>query len=238
MAVPSIAPSRSLTQDVYRQLRADILTCRLMPGTKLRIADLCATLGGVSLGAVREALSRLAADELIIAEPQRGFTVAPVSAEDLEELTTARIEAESWCLRASIAKGGVRWEAGIIAAFRTLSSTPYHGEAEGALLSDAWVTAHAEFHASLTAAAGNSWLLRIREMLYAQSERYRRLSVPASPMRRDVEEEHEDIMQATLARDLTRAVTALSDHLHLTTRILLTADFQRGQDDRGWRTGP
>ena len=97
--------SRSLTQDVYHRLRADILACRLVPGTKLRINELCTTLGGVSLGAVREALSRLAADGLAVAEPQRGFTVSPISPQDLEELTTARIEAESWCLRAAIAQG-------------------------------------------------------------------------------------------------------------------------------------
>ncbi len=217
--------SRSLTHDVYEQLRADILACRLVPGLKLRINDLCITLGGVSLGAVREALSRLAADGLVLSEPQRGFTVAHVSAGDLEDLTAARIEAEGWCLRAAIARGGARWEAGIAAAFRRLAQTPYHAKGDPALLSDAWVSAHAAFHQSLAAAADNSWLLRVREQLYSQSERYRRLSVPAMPERRDVEGEHRAIMQACLARDADAATAKLSEHLRLTTRILLAADF-------------
>ena len=220
--------SRSLTQDVYHRLRADILACRLVPGTKLRINELCTALGGVSLGAVREALSRLAADGLAVAEPQRGFTVSPISPQDLEELTTARIEAESWCLRAAIARGGVRWEAGIAATFQRLEGTHYLTKGDPELLSDAWVAAHAAFHEALAAAADNSWLLRIRTQLYSQAERYRRLSVPALPVQRDVDGEHRGIMAAALARDADMAVGKLAEHLRLTTRILLMADFQLG----------
>jgi DNA-binding GntR family transcriptional regulator len=225
--------SRSQTHDVYERVRADILACRLAPGVKLRIADLCESLGGVSLGAVREALSRLAADELVISEPQRGFTVAPVSGVDLEELTLARVEVEGWCLRAAIAKGGVRWEAGIEAAFRTLARTPYFAQDDSDRLSDTWVASHAAFHEALVAAAGNSWLLRIREQLYRQSERYRRLSVPVNPQRRDVEAEHRSIMEAALARDADRAVERLSMHLRLTTRILLDADIGESTEHSG-----
>ena len=220
------ARSRSLTQDVYERLRADILACRLVPGTKLRINELCVAMGGVSLGAVREALSRLAADGLAIAEPQRGFTVTPISPRDLEELTTARIEAESWCLRAAIGRGGARWETGIAASFQRLERTQEQTEGDPALLSDPWVAAHAAFHESLAAAADNSWLLRIRRQLYHQSERYRRLSVPALPVRRDVDGEHRAIMEAALARDVDTATAKLAEHLRLTTRILLMADFQ------------
>ena len=225
--------SRSMTQDVYERLRADILACRMIPGSKLRINELCMSLGGVSLGAVREALSRLAADGLVMSEPQRGFTVAPVSARDLEALTVARIKVEDWCLRAAIARGGVRWEAGITSAFRKLSQTPYHAEGDPALLADAWVAAHGAFHTALVAAADNSWLLRIREHLYQQSERYRRLSVPAEPLRRDVEGEHLAIMEAALARDADFATAKLAEHLRLTTRILLTADFLLDKDGLG-----
>jgi DNA-binding GntR family transcriptional regulator len=222
---PAALRSRSMTQDVYERLRADILACRITPGSKLRINELCLSLGGVSLGAVREALSRLVADELVMSEPQRGFTVSPVSARDLEDLTAARIEVEGWCLRAAIARGGARWEVGVGVAFRKLGQTPYYANGDPALLSETWIAAHAAFHASLVAPAGNSWLLRIREHLYHRSERYRRLSVPAEPLRRDVESEHRAIMDAALARDADKATAKLSEHLQLTTRILLNADF-------------
>ena len=230
MSASAAKPSRSLTHDVYERVRADILACRLAPGTKLHISDLCQALDGVSLGTVREALSRLAAEGLVVAQPQRGFTVTPVSARDLEELTTARIEVETWCLRAAIAKGGVAWEAEIVAAFRSLTSTPYYDEQDPDRLSDAWVAAHAAFHEALVSAAGNRWLLRVRAQFYQQSERYRRLSVPVAPTGRDVDSEHREIMRAALAHDAEAASAALADHLRLTARILLDADLpQHGE---------
>ena len=48
--------SGSLTEEAYTQLRVEILACRLVPGQKLIIADLCTSLG-VSLGAVRQNLN-------------------------------------------------------------------------------------------------------------------------------------------------------------------------------------
>jgi plasmid stability protein len=60
-------------------------------------------------------------------------------------------------------------------------------------------------------------------MLYAQSERYRRLSVPVAKHDRDLEAEHRGIMEAALARDANRAVQLLTEHLSATTRILLDA---------------
>ena len=70
-------PVRSLTSAVFAQLRAEILSCRLKPGEKLLIAGLAQRFS-VSLSAVREALSRLAAEDLVQAEDQRGFRVSPV----------------------------------------------------------------------------------------------------------------------------------------------------------------
>ena len=68
----------NLTQGAYEQLRADILSCRLLPGSKLKIQELCIRCA-VSLGAIREALSRLTSEGLVVARPQRGFKAAPIS---------------------------------------------------------------------------------------------------------------------------------------------------------------
>ena len=71
--------ARNLTQGAYEGLRADLLACRVTPGSKLKIQDLCERFS-VSLGAIREALSRLTSEGLVISEPQRGFRAAPISA--------------------------------------------------------------------------------------------------------------------------------------------------------------
>jgi len=216
-----IPPVRtSLTQDVYERLRADLLAARLQPGTRLKINDLCAALS-VSLNAVREALSRLTAEGLVVAEPQRGFRVAPISAEELRDLTGVRTQIEGLCLDRAIAVGDVSWESQLVAAFHHLSRTPEREADDPDRMNEAWSAAHATFHRALVGACDSPWLLRLRETLYAQSERYRRLSVPLAEVTRDLNREHHDIMQAALARDAERAKALMARHLELTTRVLL-----------------
>src|SRR5215469_10320330 len=113
----------NLTQGAYEALRADLLACRIHPGSRLKIQELCARFS-VSLGAIREALSRLTSEGLVVAEPQRGFRAAPISAADLTDLTMVRVEIETLCLKRAIAFGDVDWEARLVAAAHRLSRTP------------------------------------------------------------------------------------------------------------------
>ncbi|HWA45614.1 MAG TPA: FCD domain-containing protein [Hypericibacter adhaerens] len=215
----------NLTQGAYEQLRADLLACRILPGSRLKIQELCNRLS-VSLGAIREALSRLTSEGLVVAEPQRGFRAAPISEADLQDLTKVRIEIESLCLRRAIEVGDVDWEARLVAAFHRLSRTPERVEADPARSSDEWAEAHAAFHTALADGCDSPWLLRLRRQLYDQSERYRRLSVPLTTRTRNIGAEHQAIVDATLARDADKAVALLSAHLSATTRILLTATLE------------
>lgn len=212
--------SSSLTHDAYERLRADLLACRLQPGSRLKIGELCQSLS-VSLSAVREALSRLTSEGLVVAEPQRGFRVAPISADELSDLTQVRAQIEGMCLERAIAVGDVGWEARLVAAFHRLSRTPEREPGDPQRMNEAWSAAHAAYHEALVAACDSPWLLRLRATLYAQSERYRRLSVPLAEIARDLNREHQDIIDAAFARDSGRARTLMTRHLELTTRILL-----------------
>lgn len=214
----------NLTQGAYERLRTDLLSCRIPPGARLKIQDLCLRLS-VSLGAIREALSRLTSEGLVIAEPQRGFRAAPISPEDLQDLTKVRIEIDSLCLRQAIARGDVDWEASLVAAFHRLSRTPERAPDDPTRASDDWAAAHGAFHAALVAGCGSPWLLRLHGQLYDQSERYRRLSVSLAPRRRNIGGEHHRILDAVLARDADKAVRLLAVHLEATTAILLAADL-------------
>ena len=64
-------------------------------------------------------------------------------------------------------------------------------------------------------------MLKIRAMLYAQTERYRRLSVPLRKIERDVPAEHKGIFDAVMARDPDLATELMRKHLTLTTDILI-----------------
>ncbi|MFD2138593.1 FCD domain-containing protein [Novosphingobium resinovorum] len=61
----------------------------------------------------------------------------------------------------------------------------------------------------------------MRDWLYAQSERYRYLTVPLARAERDLVHEHAAIVEAVLARDADRAVALHNDHLAATARILI-----------------
>ena len=213
-------PGRTLFEGVYQGLRADILACRLRPGAKLQI-NLIAEERSISLSGVREALSRLSAEGLVISEPQRGFRVAPVSKEDLADLTRTRMDIEALCLGRSIQQGGVDWESAVVGAMHRLSRTTYLASGSDRRLSDDWATAHHAFHEALVGANGSLHLTRFRKSLYQQSERYRRLSVPVSSQTRDVGSEHRAIAEAALQRQTARACELVSEHLLLTMRIII-----------------
>ena len=207
----------SLTAEAFARLRDEILSCRLMPGQKLVIAELCAALG-FSLGAVREALSRLTSEGLVVAEPRKGFRVAPITAEELQDITRTRATIESLCLESAIRNGDLKWETAIVAAEFELSRLPLQ---EGGRVSEAWAAAHKRYHEALVAACDSPWLLRLRDQLFTHSDRYRRVSVPLDREKRDLVAEHRALAQAVLARDIPRATEALRDHLEKTTRILV-----------------
>jgi DNA-binding GntR family transcriptional regulator len=224
--------SGNMTQGAYEGLRADLLACRILPGKRLKIQELC-TQFSVSLGAIREALSRLTSEGLVVAEPQRGFRAAPISATDLADLTMVRVEIETLCLRRAIALGDVNWEARLVAAAHRLSRTPERDGNDPARSNEVWAEAHSAFHLALVDGCGSPWLLHLHALLYAQSERYRRLSVPFAAQGRNVDEEHQLIVTATLARNAENATRLLTAHLEATTHILLNAivDGKKPLDD-------
>lgn len=231
--------SQKLTQaeTVRHLIRAEILDGRLPPGAKLNIKSLEGRLD-VSLGAIREALSRLSAEGMVTAEAHRGYRVSTISAEELLDLTRTRIEIESLCLGKAISHGDVEWETRIVGAahrMERLQNSPSDPEAR---VSDDWNQAHGEFHEALVSACPSAWLHRMRKLLYEQSERYRRLSVPLDTDQRDVRDEHRRIMQAVLQRDTETALQELERHLLATTQIILRSPLlQAGSpgmaDDRG-----
>jgi DNA-binding GntR family transcriptional regulator len=210
---------KTQTDQAFELIRWDVLSARLRPGAKLKINDLCARFD-LSLGAIREALSRLSADGLVVAHPQRGYRVAPVSRSDLIDLTRARIEIEGLCLADAIANGDLVWEEAVLAAFHRLRHLPELNPKDRVLLDDQWSLAHAEFHSKLTSACTSKWLMRVRAQLFAQAERYRRLSVPHKGDR-DVNAEHHELLKAVIMRDVERARMLIANHLNATTKIIL-----------------
>jgi GntR family carbon starvation induced transcriptional regulator len=201
-------------------IRTEILDGRLPPGVKLNIKALEERFE-LSLGAVREALSRLGAEGMVVGESHRGYRVSPVSKTELLDLTRARIELECLCLGQAMRHGDVEWETRIVAAAHRMERLESQASDVEVRSTKLWNDAHGEFHEALVSACPNQWLLRMRQMLYEQSERYRRLSVPLSTDERDVPHEHRQITEAVLRRDQASAYQAMETHLFATAQIIL-----------------
>jgi DNA-binding GntR family transcriptional regulator len=200
---------------VYERLRKEILNARLLPGEKLNISQLSKRFA-VSLAAVRESLSRLAADGLVDAFDHRGFRVSSVSVEDLRDLTRTRIDIEGLALRRSIENGDGHWLLSVKEAFEAMDALPYSDPSEGLMHNEAWIKAHRDFHLTLVRACDSQWLLHFREILYERSERYRRLSIPLDYTKRDIRSEHQRIVEAVLRRDVDAAIEAMAEHFTTT----------------------
>jgi DNA-binding GntR family transcriptional regulator len=205
---------------VYAELRADILGGRQRPGARLPFAELTARYGA-SMGVVREALNRLAAEGLVEAEPQFGFRVVPLSVADLKHLTDARVAIEALVLGQAVENGGVGWEGDVLAAHHRLERTPQRADDDPSRLSDDWTDAHAAYHHALLAGCPNPRLLGIAESLRDAAELYRQWSVPLAHARRDIAGEHRAILDAVLALDTDAATAALASHIQNTTDVLL-----------------
>jgi DNA-binding GntR family transcriptional regulator len=206
------------SSELYRQLRADILRCHLRPGTRLLFRTLREDYKA-GLSQLREALMRLASEDLVVLENNKGFRVAPVSPEELRDITSVRCEIEAIALRMAMEKGDVRWESKIVARHHELSRVaPLN--AEGAF-SDEWNAANEALHAALRAACGSPLLLGFCDALSERYYRYRRLWARHPSGQRNPAHEHEAIVNAVIARDSAKAIALVKEHLSATTEELL-----------------
>ena len=214
--------AKTLAEDIYQRIRADILGGRLMVGQRLKLASM-ATDYGVSLNIVREALTHLASDKLVRTQPQQGFAVTAMTARELQDLTLVRVSIESIALARSIERGGVEWESALVAAHHRLANTPVLQADAPDVLNEAYVEAHSVFHAALIGACDSPMLMEMRQSLHDASELYRRLAYLTQRGQKDTAREHRRLMDAAISRDVARATALLTKHYEDTTRVCLEA---------------
>ena len=211
VAAPEGAGERqsvTLTQSVYAQLRADILSGRMRPGEKIRAEALRKRFNTAS-SPVREALNRLLSEGFVALEEQKGFRVAPVSAEELKELVKTRCWIDGLAIRESIERFDLAWEEKLVLALHHLSHT--HRDELGQAENLKWESRHKDFHMALIGGCGSRWMKRISEQLFDAAERYRLLALEQVLERNELQE-HRDLVDACINRDADRAITLLDHH--------------------------
>jgi DNA-binding GntR family transcriptional regulator len=195
------------------RLREAILSGELRPGSKINLDTLRRELD-VSLSPLREALARLIAVGLVELHNNRGYSVAPVSLDNLAEITRLRMEFEGLALASAIEHGDSRWEGDVVRALHRLSCIERDPNEPRTI--EAWEHAHRDFHMTLLSGCGMPLLLNSCVVLHNLNDRYRRVFLARSGGDRNVAGEHSEIANGAVARDAAFACAKLREHIRRT----------------------
>lgn len=208
----------TLALSIAQKLRDDVLAGRYTPGSRLRLKDLRSDFG-VSWSPIREAVTRLVSEGLIVADSQKSYRIAPASRAELEETLRLRVLLETQALALAIARGTDAWEAQVLAAHHRLAKL--ESQRISGQETEQWEAWHTVFHNALTQPCDSPILLQFCQQLNTVQHRYRRLFFTQHELDRDVAAEHRLITQATLERDAKTACSLLAEHIERTGRNIL-----------------
>ncbi|MDP9995730.1 DNA-binding GntR family transcriptional regulator [Variovorax boronicumulans] len=207
---------------VVERIRYAILDGTWPPGQRLGPLALAEQLD-TSSTVVREALTRLAGESLLEAKVNRGFFVPELDLQEFRDVTELRCVTEALALRLSIERGDLQWETTLLAAHHRMQKTPRRLP-DCNRVNDEWRRAHWGFHHALLAACGCEPMLKIAASLAQSTDLYRAWAAPArEASKRNVEHEHQDLIEAALSRDAETAIALLCQHYRETARVVLDA---------------
>src|SRR5688572_26575083 len=198
-------------EGVYRVLRAAILDGTVPPGGQLRERDIATDLG-VSRSPLREALTRLEEEGLIVKIPFRGAFVVEVSAQDVAEIASIRLLVEPYAgeLALEALRGSERPR-----LTRTIEDL--HRATEKTDI-PASIDAHLQFHRLFYDLSGhgvlrglwNSWETKLRLYLSVDHRSYSDLH--------DIADEHERLAAVALEGDVEAFRRELARHFQSALR--------------------
>ena len=184
------------------------------PGSKLKI-DMLKQRYGMGVNVIRESLTRLASENLIASENQRGFRVAEISESRLSDLTRLRILLETDGLKHSIENGGLDWESTLVAAYHKLEYIEQKMLLDEENHSAMWNECDWEFHATLLSACESQLHQLYHKRVFEQFRQYVMSNLKTHGFRgENIIAEHKAILEAALARDYERCKEALEIHLN------------------------
>ncbi|MDZ3995208.1 HTH-type transcriptional repressor GlaR [Pseudomonas sp. Teo4] len=222
------APRQNSAFSGYEWLKQDIIRGLFKPGEKLLMSTLKERYD-LGVGPLREALSQLVAEKLVVAISQKGYRVAPMSLDEMKDIYDARANLEAMIVGLAIERGDDAWEASVLAQSHTLAKVMEVKTREQRL--DVWDQRHKAFHTAIASGCGSKHLLQARTYLFDQAERYRHLwlthTVFSEQALETKRQEHAALVEAILARDAARASTMM--HTHLMTPVPIIAQIMRDQ---------
>ncbi len=202
-----------LRQHVYEQLKRDIITCRIDPGTPLSESEISTQLK-VSKTPVREALTSLVQDGLVEYLPNRGFMVTNISIKDIQEIFEARVILEKALLQLIIRN----IQEADIGELQALSELKTGGN--GSLTIQEYLDANQAFHLKLASISRNERLYNYYANLLSQYQRLFFMDF-AGHGTASWAHGHDEILAALKARDEQAGIAAIEKTLERARQRIL-----------------
>ena len=195
-----------LSDKAYELIRHKIITLEMPP---LSAIDESALMAELEIGRtpIREALQRLASEDLVSIAPRRGIFVADISITDLQKIFELRMVLEGFCARLAAQRATPRQLAEMETVIRELDAVR-NEDAQALLAIDE------RFHTLLYQAAGNQFLADSLEHLQALGFRIFYLVLNRLGSVRWAVEQHREIIEVLQARDGARAESLLQQHIY------------------------
>jgi DNA-binding GntR family transcriptional regulator len=205
---------RTVTEQVYEQVRDSIRSGALVPGQRIDQAGL-ARRYGTSIVPVREALARLQADGLVRIVAHRGAFVEQMSPDVLIDIYSMRelLEEDAARLAAPhLSEADLRRLDELLARMETATAAEDYASL---------FELNREFHFTIYRAAQRRHLLQIIVQLWDQGDHYRRIYTELPDRAQQAHEEHRVILEACRRRDPDAMGITIRHHVHQTTVGLL-----------------
>lgn len=205
-----------LSQQVYEQIKHDIITCELAPGSPLSESQFIDRFN-VSKTPIREALTSLVQDGLVEYTPNRGFMVTTISIMDINEIFEARIFLETELFRLAVRRISDA-EINQLEQQNQVDGDPSKPE-----YADTFLESNLKFHIALAAAGRNHRLLWYYEALMNEAQRLFYMDITRHHKDFRWGHGHEGILQCLRDRDEETGVKVITETLEDARKRVLGA---------------
>ena len=214
---PEEAPATKLVAErAYFELRDRIVTLRLAPGTVLREDELMREMV-IGRTPLREAVKRLALENLVAVQPRRGTFVTAVEASDIVNITEVRAELEGFAAELAAMRMNGEARAAAEALLEEIEEVTRPHEQEWLMRFDERI------HRFTWEASGNPYLIQTLERYFTHSLRIWYLVLDRVPGLGHAVHDQLHLLEALLDRDGARARTIMREHVLAFQREILAA---------------
>ena len=222
-AISPVEVPRPLPDVIYQWLRDQILIGELVPGGEIR-QELVARQFGTSRVPIREALSRLQAEGLIILRPRRGFAVTSLNQAEIVEIFELRMAVEEHAMRIAT-KERTQTDVSEVEALIEAMEAP--AEAPSLQYLQQWMSTNRLFHTRLIECAHRKRVSEVALNLRDAIEPYMRIEANFNRQVGYANIEHRKIFEAFKRKDSEAAARISRKHCESTLkRLLANIDFR------------